>query len=90
MKTIRFSSHAEGEMIMRSISPAEVEQTVRQPDFREPGRQPREVLSRVFVDPTDGERRLLRVFIEETAHEITVVTAHKTSKLRKYLPGAKL
>lgn len=87
MKPIRFTSHAEGEMIRRSISQTDVEAAIQQPELREPGRPPRQVISRTFVDALDGQRRLLRVFVEETADEITVVTVYKTSKLRKYLPG---
>lgn len=87
MKPIRFSSHAEGNLIDRDIPQAEVVLAVRSPQRREPGRPPRYVVSRVYVDAATGEAMLLRVFIEETADEIAVVTVYKTSKLRKYLPG---
>lgn len=74
-------------MILRDIPRAEVEAAIRQPDRRESGRPPREIVSRAYVDAATGGKMLLRVFIEEMADEIAVVTVYKTSKLRKYLPG---
>jgi hypothetical protein len=59
---------------------------IRQPDRREPGRPPREVVNRVYSDTVTGETMLLRAVIEETESEIAVITLYKTSKLKKYLP----
>ena len=86
MKPIRFSPHAEGNLVAREISRAAVEAAIRQPDRREPSRAPREIVSRVYSDTVTGETMLLRVVIEESEPEIAVITLYKTSKLKKYLP----
>ncbi len=89
MKRIRFTAHAEENLTAREIPREEAELTVRNPIYREPGRLPRETVSRLYFDSGIGEQMLLRVIIEETAAEITVVTLYKTSKLKKYLPEEK-
>ena len=86
MKPIRFSPHAEANLVARELNRMEAETTIRQPDLREPGRPPREVVSRVYYDTLLGETMLLRAIIEETDSEIAVITLYKTSRLRKYLP----
>ena len=86
MKTIRFSPHAEANLVAREISRAEVEAAIRQPNHRGPARLPREIVNRVYSDTVTGETMLLRVVIEETESEIAVITLYKTSKLKKYLP----
>jgi len=59
---------------------------IRQPNRREPGRPPREIVNRVYSDTVTGETMLLRAVIEETESEIAVITLYKISKLKKYLP----
>jgi hypothetical protein len=86
MKPIRFSPHAEANLVAREIGRADAEVAIRLPDRREPGRLPREIVSRVYSDIVTGETMLLRAVIEETESEISVITLYKTSKLRKYLP----
>ena len=86
MKAIRFTPHAEANLVAREISRADAEAAIRQPDRREPARPPREVVNRVYSDTVTGETMLLRAVIEETESEIAVITLYKTSKLKKYLP----
>jgi hypothetical protein len=43
---------------------------------------------RRYFDDTLSRQMLLRVVIEETASELVVVTAYKTSQVEKYLKGA--
>ena len=43
---------------------------IRQPDLREPGRPPREIVNRVYSDTVTGETMLLRAVIEETMVDI--------------------
>jgi len=86
MKTIRFSAHAEANLVAREITRGEAEAAILQPDRREPGRPPREVVNRVYSDTVTGETMLLRAVIEETELEIAVITLYRTSKLKKYLP----
>jgi hypothetical protein len=86
MKPIRFTAHAEAALVDRGISRSEVEAAIRGPDRRELARPPREVVSRAYLDKVADGRMLLRVFIEESELEISVITLYKTSKLKKYLP----
>jgi hypothetical protein len=71
---------------LREIGRADAEAAIRQPNRREPGRPPREIVNRVYSDIVTGEMMLLGAVIEETDSEITVITLYKTSKLKKYLP----
>ena len=86
MKRIRFSPHAEANLVAREIGRADAEAAIRQPNRREPSRPPREIVNRVYSDTVTGETMLLRALIEETDSEIAVITLYKTSKLKKYLP----
>ena len=86
MKPIRFSPHAEANLTAREIAREEAEAAIRDRARREDDRPPREIVSRSYFDKVTGETMLLRVVIEETEHEIAVVTLYKTSKLKKYLP----
>ena len=49
MKPIRFSPHAEANLVAREISRATVEATIRQPDRREPSRPPLRSPSRAVL-----------------------------------------
>ena len=89
MKPVRFTSHVEKALVDRDIAPSEVRSAISNPDHRQPSKPPREVVSRLYFDKVTGSQMLLRVFIEESDSEISVVTAYKTSKLRKYLPENK-
>jgi hypothetical protein len=86
MKIIRFSPHAEANLVAREISRVDAEAAIRHPDHRERGRLPREIVNQVYSDTVTGEKMLLRAVIEETESEIAVITLYKTSKLKKYLP----
>jgi hypothetical protein len=84
-KPIRFTPHAEENLIARSISREEVEETIRNPDRDEDARPPRRVASRQYFDDVLNKEMLLRVITEETADGIQVITLYKTSKITKYL-----
>lgn len=84
-KPIRWTSHAEENLIARSISREEVEETVRNPDREEDARPPRRVASRQYFDEVLKKEMLLRVITEDTADGIQVITLYKTSKITKYL-----
>lgn len=86
MKPIRFSPHAEANLKAREIPRDEAEAAIHQPIRREPTHPPREMVSCVYFDIVAAEMILLRAVIEETEHEIVVVTLDKTSKMKKYLP----
>ncbi len=81
MKPICFSPHAESDLTARSIDRRGAGGAIR-----EPGRFEREIATKEYFDKTEGALVLLRVVLEETDREITVVTLYKTSKRRKCLP----
>ena len=84
-KPIRFTQHAEENLLARSISREEVEETVRSPDREEDARLPRRVASRQYFDELLKKEMLLRVITQESADGIQVITLYKTSKITKYL-----
>lgn len=85
VKPIRFTSHAEDNLKARSISPEEIEETIRNPDREEDARSPRRVASRQYFDDVLNKEMLLRVITEEDDECISVITLYKTSKITKYL-----
>lgn len=84
MKPFRWTPHAENEVKSREIDRTEVETTLRQPDFVAPGQPPRTVYSRRYFDSLLQSDMLLRVIVEETATEVTIITLYKTSNFKKY------
>ena len=84
-KPIRFTQHAEENLLARSISREEVEETVRSPDREEDARPPCRVASRQYFDDLLNKEMLLRVITQESADGIQVITLYKTSKITKYL-----
>ena len=89
MKPTRWSSHAEKEFRRREIDRAEADKAVTAPDSVVPGTGGRKIHMRVYYDAPLNQRMLLRVVVEQTADELAVVTVYKTSKIEKYLGGAK-
>ena len=87
-KPIRWSAHARKKAAKREISEAEVEQTIMQPDSTKRSHPPRQIFMRRYKDEVLQTEMLLRVIVEETDAEMVVVTLYKTSKFRKYEPGA--
>jgi hypothetical protein len=86
MKPVRFSPHAEANLKAREIEREDAGAAVRNPERREIGRPPREIVTRRYFDKVTGTTMVLRAVIEESENEIAVITLYKTSKLKKYLP----
>jgi hypothetical protein len=87
MKPIRWSAHAGKKAAKREVHENEVEQTIARPDSVVPGQQPRSIFMRRYFDEILRAEMLLRVVVEETDAELSVVTLYKTSKFRKYERG---
>ena len=87
MKPLRWSQHALDALTDRDIDRAEAERTVTDPEFVVPDPPNREVRMRRYLDPLLQQEMLLRIVVEDTPTELVVVTAYKTSQLRKYLRG---
>jgi len=84
-KQIRFTPHAEENLITRSIARSDAVQAIRFPEREEEGRSPRRVASKQYFDELLKKEMLLRVIYEEDESTILVVTLYKTSKITKYL-----
>ena len=84
MKPIRWSAHARKKAATREVKQKEVEQTISRPDSVVPGQWPRRIFMRRYFDQILRAEMLLRVVVEETDVELTVVTLYKTSKFAKY------
>lgn len=87
MKPIRWTMHARKKANAREISNKQIEETIALPDAIVPGHPPRQVYMRRYFDDTLQTEMLLRVVVEETPTEITVITLYKTSKIEKYEGG---
>ena len=61
-----------------------MEQTIARPDSIVAGEPPRSIFMRRYFDKILGAEMLLRVVVEETDTDLTVVTLYKTSKFVKY------
>ena len=88
MKPIRWSAHARKKAAKRDLSENEVEKTIVRPDSIMPGQWPRQIFMRRYFDDVLRAEMLMRVVVEETDTELTVVTLYKTSKFAKYEGGA--
>lgn len=88
MKPIRWTVHALDNLADREIDRSEAEHAVTHPELVRSGQPGRQVFMRRYFDRPLGREMLLRVIIEETAPELVVVTAYKTSQVDRYLKGA--
>jgi hypothetical protein len=88
MKPIRWSPHARKKAAKREVQKNEVERTITRPDSIVPGQSRRRIFMRRYFDVILETEMLLRVVVEETDTELTVVTLYKTSKFAKYEGGA--
>lgn len=87
MKPIRWSAHARKKAAKREVQENEVERTIARPDSIV-GQSRRRIFMRRYFDAILETEMLLRVVVEETDMQLTVVTLYKTSKFAKYEGGA--
>jgi hypothetical protein len=76
--------HAIAEASRRGISETTLLQVATTPEQRIQVRSDREIRQSRIIDAASGKLQLVRVVVELGAGEDTVVTAYRTSKLRKY------
>lgn len=88
MQVIRWTPHAQKKIAAREVCAIEVERTVTHPDEIASGHAPRSIYMRRYFDEFLHVAMLLRVVVEETETELTIITAYKTSKFNKYLTEA--
>jgi hypothetical protein len=87
MKPIRWSTHARKKAAKREVQENEVERTIARPDSIVPGQLRGRIFMRRYFDKILETEMLLRVVVEDTDTELTVVTLYKTSKFAKYEGG---
>ena len=79
-----FTPLAIAEASRRGISETTLLQVATTPEQRIQVRSDREIRQSRIIDAASGKLQLVRVVVELGAGEDTVVTAYRTSKLRKY------
>lgn len=87
MKPIHLTMHARKKADAREVSNKEIEEAIALPDSIVPGHPPRKIYMHRYFDDILQTEMLLRVVVEETPTEITVITLYKTSKFAKYEGG---
>ncbi|MHA1225534.1 MAG: DUF4258 domain-containing protein [Candidatus Hodarchaeales archaeon] len=83
---IRFSDHALERIKSRNISSDQIKEAIIKPDeqfINTIGM----VIHKILTDTDSKERYLLRVFYKENDDIITIISAYKTSKIKKYWKG---
>jgi hypothetical protein len=83
-KRVILTDHAIAEARRRGISEEVVLKVATTPEQRLTARPDREVRQSRVLDPASGKLHLIRVVVDHSNDGDTVVTAYRTSKLRKY------
>ena len=81
---IVLTDHAIAEARRRGIAEETILEVATTPEQRLPVRPGREVRQARVADTASGKLQLVRVFVDLGDDGETVVTAYRTSKLRKY------
>ena len=81
---IVLSDHARVQITLRQLSMRDVLLAILQPESTLTVRPGREIRQREHFDAVSGKMYVLRVIVDQTPDEVTVVTAYKTSRTRKY------
>ncbi len=89
MRPIRWSGHALKNLADREIPRAEAELALAEPERLEATRAPRTVYMRRYFDARLQQEMLVRAVVEDTQEERVVTTVYITSKIGKYMKGAK-
>ena len=81
---LRLTEHARAEALRRGISEELVLDVARAPEQRVAAHAGREIRQSRVVDAVSGKLQLVRVVVEVTAGEASIVTVYRSSKIRKY------
>jgi len=84
MAHIVLTEHTRQEIARRGISEEAVREVAKNPEQRVSVRPGREVRQSRVAGPASGKLQLLRLFVDTGGGTDTVVTAYRTSKVRKY------
>ena len=83
-KRVILTDHAIAEARRRGISEETVLEVATTPEQRLTARSDPEVRQSRVIDPASGKLQLIRVVVDRSQEGDTVVTAYRTSKVRKY------
>ena len=83
---IQFSEHARERIRSRSLTIDQIEEAIKNPD-EQFHNQIGKVIHKVLNEDESKEKYLLRVFYKEEEDRIFVISAYKTSKVKKYWKG---
>ncbi len=86
-RRIVLTEHAVAEARRRGISEELILEVASSPEQRLEARSGREVCQSRVTDPGSGKLQLVRVFVDRAQDGDAVVTAYRTSKVRKYWRG---
>ncbi len=78
------TEHARFEMFRRGITEAEVAQVLSAPEQSSVDRPGRNMYQSRISSATTGKTYLLRIFVDVDRQPAEVVSAYRTSKLKKY------
>ena len=84
MKIIKYFPKSQEKIRARALSLEDVMQTCLYPEQTLSGRKGRKIAQRKFLNSMNKKHYIIRVIFEESVDEIKVVTAYKTSKIKKY------
>jgi len=83
MKKISWHGHAKQRLLERSIDSKIVLLTIREPE-QVFNKGKLKILHRRYYEIGHRKHYLLRVFVDESLHEIVIHSVYKTSKIDKY------
>lgn len=83
-KAFTITEHAAAEMRRRNISNAMVEETLSEPDQIVPAAKGRFIYQKRYHMADAARDMLVRVVAERSGQTLRVITAYRTSKIRKY------
>ncbi len=83
---IQFSDHALERMNSRGITKDQIEESINKPDEKFHN-QVGMIIHKIQIDHESQEKCLLRVFYKEDEDRIVIISAYKTSKIKKYWKG---
>ena len=87
MKPVRWTRHALANLTDRGINREEAERALIEPEFVASAGPNRRVAMRRYTDEDLRQQMLLLIVVEDTPAEEVVITAYKTSNIRRYLKG---
>lgn len=80
---IQFSNHALERMRSRNLTTDQIKEAIKNPD-EQFHNQIGTVIHKIQNDDESQEKYLLRVFYREDESKIVIISAYKTSKIKKY------